>query len=67
MVSDMVLFNSVEEVMTKNRYFKVIEEICDEVKINPINHPILDRNFQIRDYTRSSAKISINHHEKSFF
>ncbi|MBS7648397.1 type II toxin-antitoxin system VapC family toxin [Candidatus Bathyarchaeota archaeon] len=41
MISGIALANGIEEIITKDGDFKVIEEVCDELKINILNHQIL--------------------------
>ncbi|MBS7648968.1 MAG: type II toxin-antitoxin system VapC family toxin [Candidatus Bathyarchaeia archaeon] len=41
MISGIALANGVEELITKDEDFKVIEEVCDELKVNLLNHSVI--------------------------
>ncbi|MBS7635623.1 type II toxin-antitoxin system VapC family toxin, partial [Candidatus Bathyarchaeota archaeon] len=38
MISGIALANGVEEIITKDSDFEVIEKVCDELRINLLNH-----------------------------
>lgn len=39
LISGIALANGIEEIITRDSDFKIIEEVCDELKINLLNNP----------------------------